>query len=208
MRVLPWKVDPRLWPQSYIVELRERMRGRTSWFRSRRRRAYAAVLELIRWHEANLWPEPVSGTLPCDRPRHPGEPETVTADGHDWRTGDFYEPHRCETTTIGRREVVVRPDPDCRTHGLPAGTKRVPHLRRHAAAGEDDRTVEARLYGEATRRVVYRYRWGNNPRRAELKGRECVIEARGKLGTVLLRFLDTGERVTTSARAVRRIRRA
>jgi hypothetical protein len=54
-------------------------------------------------------------------------------------------------------------------------------------------------------RTVYRYRWGNNPRRAELKGRECVIEARGKLGTVLLRFIDTGERVTTSVRAVRRL---
>lgn len=50
---------------------------------------------------------------------------------------------------------------------------------------------------------VYVYAWGNNPRRAALKGRRCVIEARGALSTVLVRFLDTGERVTTSARAVR-----
>lgn len=52
---------------------------------------------------------------------------------------------------------------------------------------------------------VYIYAWGNNPRRAELKGRRCVIEARGQMRTILVRFLDTGERVTTSARAVRRV---
>ena len=47
------------------------------------------------------------------------------------------------------------------------------------------------------------YAWGNNPRRAELKGRRCVVEARGRMGTVRVRFLDTGERVTTSYRALR-----
>ncbi len=52
---------------------------------------------------------------------------------------------------------------------------------------------------------VYEFAWGNNPRRAELKGRRCVVEARGALGTVLVRFLDTGERVTTSRRAIREI---
>lgn len=50
---------------------------------------------------------------------------------------------------------------------------------------------------------VYTYAWGNNERRAELKGRLCVIEARGRMRTVLIRFLDNGERVTTSARALR-----
>ncbi|HEV8249805.1 MAG TPA: hypothetical protein VGQ15_07515 [Gaiellaceae bacterium] len=50
---------------------------------------------------------------------------------------------------------------------------------------------------------VYVYAWGNNERRAALKGRPCVIEARGAMGTVLVRFLDTGERVTTSARGLR-----
>jgi hypothetical protein len=49
----------------------------------------------------------------------------------------------------------------------------------------------------------YVYAWANNPRRAELKGRRCVVEARGRMGTVLVRFLDTGERVTTSVRALR-----
>ena len=50
---------------------------------------------------------------------------------------------------------------------------------------------------------VYRYAWGNNERRAALKGRECVIEASGRMNTVLVRFLDNGERVTTSRRALR-----
>jgi hypothetical protein len=52
--------------------------------------------------------------------------------------------------------------------------------------------------------IVYVYAWGNNERRAQLRGRECVIEARGAMRTILVRFLDTDERVTTSARAVRR----
>lgn len=51
--------------------------------------------------------------------------------------------------------------------------------------------------------TVYVYAWGNNSRRAELKGRRCVIEASGTKNTVLVRFIDNGERVTTSRRALR-----
>lgn len=50
--------------------------------------------------------------------------------------------------------------------------------------------------------LVFTFRWGNNERRAQLKGRCCVVEARGTKNTVLVRFLDTGERVTTSWRAL------
>ena len=49
----------------------------------------------------------------------------------------------------------------------------------------------------------YTFVWGNNPRRAALKGRRCRVLARGRMGTVLVEFLDTGERVTTSHRAIR-----
>jgi hypothetical protein len=52
--------------------------------------------------------------------------------------------------------------------------------------------------------LVYVYAWKNNERRDELHGRRCVIEATGSMGTALVRFLDTGERVTTSRRALRR----
>ena len=50
------------------------------------------------------------------------------------------------------------------------------------------------------------YRWGNNARRAELRGRRCRIVARGALGSVLVE-LEDGERVVTSRRAVRRAER-
>jgi hypothetical protein len=114
---------------------------------------------------------------------------------------------RCKTEAFGRVVVRVELDPDCPTHGLPPGMKRKDrHLRVYARDGEDDRTVEARLYAEAMR-PVYRYHWANNVRRKELKGRRCVIVARGARQTVLLRFLDTGEHVTSSARSVRRIPR-
>jgi len=46
------------------------------------------------------------------------------------------------------------------------------------------------------------YLWGNNERRAELKGRYCVVEASGRMQSVLVRFLDNGERVVTSRRAL------
>lgn len=50
---------------------------------------------------------------------------------------------------------------------------------------------------------VYVYTWGNNSKRATLKGRRCVIEASGRMNTVLIRFLDNGERGTVSRRALR-----
>lgn len=45
------------------------------------------------------------------------------------------------------------------------------------------------------------YRWGNNPRRAELKVRACNVVAQGAKGSVLLRFHDTGELACSSWRA-------
>ena len=47
------------------------------------------------------------------------------------------------------------------------------------------------------------YTWANNPRRAMLKGRHCVVLARGALGSVLVHFPDTEEKVVTSRRALR-----
>lgn len=64
-------------------------------------------------------------------------------------------------------------------------------------------TNDAFLFGSSETRQRYVYAWGNNERRAELKGRVCVIEARGCMSTVLVRFVDNDERVTTSFRALR-----
>jgi hypothetical protein len=53
---------------------------------------------------------------------------------------------------------------------------------------------------------LYVYRWGNSPRRAELKGRTCRVLARGRLGSVLVELTDTHERVVTSRRALHGVR--
>lgn len=52
--------------------------------------------------------------------------------------------------------------------------------------------------------TLYIFAWGNNERRAQLKGRECRVLERGGKGTVLIEFTDNGERVTCSFRALRR----
>lgn len=50
----------------------------------------------------------------------------------------------------------------------------------------------------------FTYAWGNNARRAELKGQACTIVAHGKrMYSVLVEFED-GTRVITSRRALRR----
>jgi hypothetical protein len=51
---------------------------------------------------------------------------------------------------------------------------------------------------------VYLFVWGNDPRRAELKGRECVVICRGTMNGALVEFLDNGERVVISRSALRR----
>lgn len=53
--------------------------------------------------------------------------------------------------------------------------------------------------------MTYVYVWGNNTVRARLKGRRCRVLARGGRNTVLVEF-DNGERVTTSRRAIRRLK--
>lgn len=46
------------------------------------------------------------------------------------------------------------------------------------------------------------YVWGNNPVRAQLKGRRCRVLAKGKMGSILLEFED-GYKTVTSWRAVK-----
>ena len=53
--------------------------------------------------------------------------------------------------------------------------------------------------------MLYKYHWGNNPVRRQLKGRACMILASGKMGSCLIAMADTGERIITSRRAVRRV---
>lgn len=48
-----------------------------------------------------------------------------------------------------------------------------------------------------------RYVWGNNAKRATMKGRACRVIARGRMNSVLIQFLDTGQREIVSRRALR-----
>ena len=51
--------------------------------------------------------------------------------------------------------------------------------------------------------MTHTYAWGNNPKRAKLKGRKCKLLVSGKMGSVLVEF-ENGERVVTSRRALRK----
>lgn len=55
--------------------------------------------------------------------------------------------------------------------------------------------------------TLYRYTWGNNPVRETLKGRLCELLVVGRLNSVLIEMVDTGERFITDRRALRRIDR-
>ena len=53
---------------------------------------------------------------------------------------------------------------------------------------------------------LHRYVWGNNPKRAKLKGRICRKMCAGSMNSVLIEFMDNGELVNTSIRALRKIK--
>jgi hypothetical protein len=52
-------------------------------------------------------------------------------------------------------------------------------------------------------RRIYEYRWGNNPKRLEMKGRKCVLLKSLKMGSAIVQFMDNGQIEVTSSRALR-----
>jgi hypothetical protein len=52
---------------------------------------------------------------------------------------------------------------------------------------------------------LYIYAWGNNSKRATMKGRTCRLLASGAKGSVLIEFTDNGQREITSRRALRKV---
>ncbi len=52
---------------------------------------------------------------------------------------------------------------------------------------------------------VYRYAWGNNAKRATLRGRLCRVLARGRMNSCLVEFTDNGQREVVSRNALRRV---
>lgn len=50
-------------------------------------------------------------------------------------------------------------------------------------------------------RKIAKYRWGNNEKRATMKGRECRVIARGEMSSIQIEF-ENGQREIVSRRAV------
>lgn len=48
----------------------------------------------------------------------------------------------------------------------------------------------------------YIYVWGNNPVRAQFKGKRCKILAKGRMNSILLEF-ENGDKLLTSRYSVR-----
>jgi hypothetical protein len=51
--------------------------------------------------------------------------------------------------------------------------------------------------------TVYIYSWGNNSIRAKMKGRHCIVLARGARNSAKIKFLDSGETFIVSRYALR-----
>ena len=64
---------------------------------------------------------------------------------------------------------------------------------------------EIEIRGQMSEARLYKYAWGNNPKRVKMKGRTCKLVATGQKGSVLIEFIDNGQREITSRRALRRI---
>ena len=107
----------------------------------------------------------------------------------------------------GWETVQARHDDTAGGHGLDVA----PDASLDGARAET-RRPEDRAGGEPSNapaaEQLYIFRWGNNEARAALKGRTCRIVARagrGGMNTVLVEFLDSGEKVSTSLRSLKRV---
>lgn len=54
--------------------------------------------------------------------------------------------------------------------------------------------------------TTYRYTWGNNVKRATLRGRTCRVVCRGAMNSALVEFTDNGQREVVSRNALRRVK--
>lgn len=54
---------------------------------------------------------------------------------------------------------------------------------------------------------MYVYVWGNNPVRRRLVGKRCRLLATGRMNTVAIEMVETGERIITDRRALRALKR-
>ena len=52
----------------------------------------------------------------------------------------------------------------------------------------------------------YIFNWGNNSKRATMKGRKCKVNARGKMNSMEIEFED-GQKEIVSRNSIRRLRK-
>lgn len=50
------------------------------------------------------------------------------------------------------------------------------------------------------------YNWANNSKRKTMKGREVKVIARGKLNSLLIEFIDNGQRECVSRNSIKQIK--
>jgi len=53
---------------------------------------------------------------------------------------------------------------------------------------------------------LYYFAWGNNEKRATMKGRVCRVLSRGKKNSIMIEFLDTGQREIVSRNSIRKVK--
>jgi len=71
----------------------------------------------------------------------------------------------------------------------------------------EEEETRARRFEEAQRDLfppLYVFQWGNNAKRATLKGRTCRVIARGTMNSALVEFTDNGQQEVISRNALRK----
>ena len=54
-------------------------------------------------------------------------------------------------------------------------------------------------------RMNYKYIWGNNEKRKTMKNRICNVISRGKKNSVLIQFIDNGQKEIVSRYSIRKV---
>ena len=57
---------------------------------------------------------------------------------------------------------------------------------------------------ELKRSEIYVYIWKNNPKRETMRGRQCKILVSGKMNSVLIEFIDNGQKEIVSRNSLRK----
>lgn len=52
---------------------------------------------------------------------------------------------------------------------------------------------------------LYKFIWGNNEKRKTLQGRLCNLISAGKMNSVLIEFIDNGQKEVVSRRSIRKL---